>query len=65
MYCMRIYIYIYIWSFWSVKPLHKECSVKEHYITLKVFKQRKQLIWNLKFHADTAAVFSQMNVIVF
>ena len=21
----------------------------------KVFKQRKQLIWNLKFHADTAA----------
>ena len=29
--------------------------------TSKVFKQRKQLIWNLKFHADTAAIFSQMN----
>ena len=27
----------------------------------KVFKQRKQLIWNLKFHADTAAIFSQIN----
>ena len=29
--------------------------------TSKVFKQRKQLIWNLKFHADTAAIFSEMN----
>ena len=27
----------------------------------KVSKQRKQLIRNLKFHADTAAIFSQMN----
>ena len=26
--------------------------------TSKVFIQRKQLIWNLKFHADTAAIFS-------
>ena len=26
-----------------------------------VFKQSKQLIWKLKFHADTAAIFSQMN----
>ena len=29
--------------------------------TSKVFKQGKQLIWNSKFHADTAAIFSQMN----
>ena len=35
--------------------------MKERYNTLKVFKQRKQLIWNLKFHADTATIFSQMN----
>ena len=66
---MYIYIYIYIErererereSFWSVKLLHKECSMKEHYNTSKVFKQRKQLIWNLKFYTDTAATFSQMN----
>ena len=31
-------------SFWSVKPLCKECSMKERYNTSKVFKQRKQLI---------------------
>ena len=42
-----------------VKPLHKECSIKERDNTSKVSKQRKQLIWNLKFHADTAAIFSQ------
>ena len=35
--------------------------MKERYNTSKVFKQRKQLIWNLKFHADTVAIFSQMN----
>ena len=35
--------------------------MKERYNTSKVFKQRKQLIWNLKFHADKAAIFSQMN----
>ena len=29
--------------------------------TSKFFKQRKQLIWNVKFHVYTAAVFSQMN----
>ena len=29
--------------------------------TSKVFKRKKQLIWYLKFHADTAAIFSQMN----
>ena len=52
---IRIYIY------WSVKLLHKECSMKERYNTSNVFKQRKQLIWNLRFHADTAAIFSQMN----
>ena len=28
------------------------------YDTEKVFKQRKQLIWNLKFRANTAAIFS-------
>ena len=31
------------------------------YNTSKVFKQKKQLIWNLKFYADTVAIFSQMN----
>ena len=55
-----IYIYIVV-SFWSVKLHHKDCSMKERYSTKKVFKQRKQLIWNLKFHADTAAIFSRMN----
>ena len=35
--------------------------MKEHYNISKVFKQRKQMMWNLKFHADTAAIFSQMN----
>ena len=35
--------------------------MKERYNTLKVFKQRKQLIWNLKIHADTVAIFNQMN----
>ena len=29
--------------------------------TSKVFKQRKQLTWNLKFHADTAEIFSRMS----
>ena len=48
MYCIYIY-------------RERECSMKECYNTSKVFKQRKQLIWNLKFHADTAAIFSQMN----
>ena len=58
---IQMYIYIYIYtvvSFWSVKLHHKD---KERYNIKKVFKQRKQLIWNLKFHADTAAIFSQMN----
>ena len=32
-----------------------------YFNTSTVFKQRKQLIWKLKFHADTAAIFSQMN----
>ena len=41
-------MYIYIYMFWSVKPVLKECSMKEHYNTSKVFKQRKQLIRNLK-----------------
>ena len=36
-------------------------SIKERYNTSKIFKQRKQLIWNLTFHADTAAIFSQIN----
>ena len=40
------YVYIYIYIY-----IH----------TLRVFKRRKQLIWNLNFHADTAAIFSQMN----
>ena len=39
----------------------KECSVTKRCNIPKVFKQRKQLIWKLKFHADTAAIFSQMN----
>ena len=66
--CIRFYIYTYIYihtsiyTFWSVKPLYKECSMKALYnTTSKVFKQRKQLIWNLQFHAGTAAIFSQMN----
>ena len=29
--------------------------------TSKVFKERKQLIWNLKFYVDTAEIFSQMS----
>ena len=44
--CIYVYIYIYIYSFIE---------------TSKVFKQIKQLIWNLKFHADTVAIFSQMS----
>ena len=36
---------------WSVELLHKERSIKECYNTPKVFKQRKQLIWNLKFQS--------------
>ena len=43
-------------SFWPVKLLQKECSMKERYNTSKVFKQRKQLIWNFTFHADNAAI---------
>ena len=35
--------------------------MKERYNTSKVFKERKQVIWNLKFDADTTAIFSQMN----
>ena len=38
--------------------LHKKSSAME--TTLTIFKQRKQLTWNLKFHPDTAAIFSQM-----
>ena len=34
--------------------LHKECC------TVKVFKQRKQLICNLKCHVDTTAILSKM-----
>ena len=36
--------------------------MKERYnTTSKVFKQRKQLIWNLNFHDDTGTIFSQIN----
>ena len=35
--------------------------INERYNISKVFKQRKELIWNLKFYANTAAIFSQMN----
>ena len=38
--------------------LHKKSSTME--TTLTIFKQRKQLTRNLKFHPDTAAIFSQM-----
>ena len=34
--------------------------MKESYNTSKLFKQRKQPIWNLKFRADTAVIFNQM-----
>ena len=34
--------------------------MKECYNTPQVLKQRKQLISNLRFHADTAAIFSEM-----
>ena len=47
-YMIYIYIYIYI-------------SI---YNTSKVFKQRKQLVWDLNFYADTAATFSQMNKMI-
>ena len=30
----------------------------------EVFKKRKWPIWKLKFHADTAAIFSQMNKVL-
>lgn len=43
--------------------LHKEVSMKERYNTSTVFKQNKQLIFTLKFHADIAAIFSQMGKI--
>ena len=44
-----------------VKIRHKEYSMKELYNTSKILKQKNQLIWNLKFHTDTAAIFTQMN----
>ena len=37
--------------------------MKERYNTSTVFKQNKQLIFTLKFHADIAAIFSQMGKI--
>ena len=37
--------------------------MKERYNTLTVFKQNKQLIFNLKFHAGIAAILSQMGKI--
>ena len=35
--------------------------MKERINTSNVFKQRNQVIWNLKFHTETAAIFSKMN----
>ena len=48
-----IYKYIYIYTYYIYTYLY----------TSKVSnnKQRKQLIWNLKFRADTVANFSQIN----
>ena len=60
---MYIYIYIYIYIAALVsKTFCKGCSVEEHYSNSKVFKQKKTNVfgWNLKFRADTAAIFSQM-----
>ena len=59
----------YFWSWWwlllsiYLKLTNYIYTFSNIYIysIYKVFKQRKQLIWNLKFHADTAAIFSQMN----
>ena len=35
--------------------------MKERINTSNVFKQRNQVIWNLKFHTETAAIFSKTN----
>ena len=35
-----------------------------HASTSKFFKQRKELILYLMFHADTAALFNQNNIIM-
>ena len=35
--------------------------MKECFNTWTVFRQRKQHNWKLMLHADTAAIFSQMN----
>ena len=35
--------------------------MKDCYNNSKVLEQRKQIIFNLKFHAGTAAIFSQIN----
>ena len=57
-----MYIYIYICIY--IKPLHKECSMKERYNTSKVFKQRKQLIWSLMFvNLKYYVYYSCINVI--
>ena len=53
-----IYIYIYIDIYILYIYIHIHIYI--YIYTSKVFKQKKQLIWrNLKFHADTAAIFIQ------
>ena len=69
-----IYIYIYrqtqyIYIYRQIQYIYIYIQIQiQIYIykdnkdnTSKVLKQRKQQNWNLKCHADTAAIFSQMN----
>ena len=55
-----IYIYIYLYIYIQIQiQIYIYKDNKDN--TSKVLKQRKQQNWNLKCHADTAAIFSQMN----
>ena len=54
------YIYIYIYRYIYIIYIYTYTYIYIYIYTSKVFKQKKQLIWrNLKFHADTAAIFIQ------
>ena len=62
--CIYKFVRVYSWNTERSNPTDPTVTVTVViyiYNTSKVFKQRKQLIWNLKLHADTAAIFSQMN----
>ena len=50
------------WSPWYSTLSSSSFGYISQSYTWKVFKQRKQLIWNLKFHVETTAIFCQVNV---